>query len=218
MRQTLRLMLGCVAAIAVLAAGAAAENVIFTYTPLNPSEITTVSLRGSFNEWGETPMLLQSDGAWSVTIDLPAGEHEYKYYINEGWPQDMAASPAGGPFDGQADGYAPDGHGGQNAVRIVGEVFFEAFIGLVVSAGADQYPNGGLAQLRQRSLHSRRGGLRLGKFPDQRVDAPQGLIVQTGLVEQAELQAAKLQDVLADILASRFDAAQVGCPSPDFPQ
>ena len=120
MRRALRVMLGCVTAVAVLAVGAAAENVIFTYAPPNPSEITTVSLRGSFNEWGETPMLPQSDGAWSVTIDLPPGEHEYKYCVNESWPQDMAASPTGGPFDEQADGYAPDNYGGRNAVRMVG--------------------------------------------------------------------------------------------------
>ena len=84
MRRGLQPMLGCVGAIAVLATSAVAEDVTFTYAALNPDEVTTASLRGSFNAWGETPMLPQSDGTRSVTIALPPGRYEYKYYIDSG--------------------------------------------------------------------------------------------------------------------------------------
>jgi len=93
--------------------------VTFVYTPLEDETVTSVSLRGSFNNWGEWPMKEQPDGSWAITVCLEPGTHQYKFFINGRWPRDMATARGGGPVDPEADGYVDDGFGGQNAVRIV---------------------------------------------------------------------------------------------------
>jgi len=93
--------------------------VTFTYIPLPGEAVTSVSLRGSFNNWGEWPLEEQPDGSWTLTVCLEPGTYQYKFFINGQWPQDMATARAGGPVDPEADGYVDDGFGGQNAVRIV---------------------------------------------------------------------------------------------------
>ena len=98
-----------------------AVEVTFTYRPPPGLEVRSVSLRGSFNNWGEWPMKKNPDGSWSLTVDLPPGEHAYKFFINGQWPKDMCNdSTFGTPMvDPQADGCIDDGFGGQNAVRVV---------------------------------------------------------------------------------------------------
>ena len=100
---------------------ALAVSVTFRYTPPPGLEVHSVSLRGSFNNWGETPMKKQPDGSWAVTLDLDPGEYAYKFFINKQWPHDMCDDPTfGNPMvDPQADGCSDDGFGGQNAVRVV---------------------------------------------------------------------------------------------------
>jgi hypothetical protein len=62
---------------------------VFSYTPPpGAPEITSVSLRGEMNGWGETPMAF-ADGKWSVTLPLDTGTYHYKFYINETWPGNM---------------------------------------------------------------------------------------------------------------------------------
>ncbi len=78
----------------------------------------SVSLRGSFNNWAELPMK-EENGTWSVTVFLKPGKYEYKYFINGQWVKDMSDDGTGRPYDPDADGYADDGYGGKNAVRIV---------------------------------------------------------------------------------------------------
>jgi len=100
-----------------------AAEFTFTYVPLENEEVASVSLRGSFNSWGEWLMEKQSDGTWSITVDLEPGEYQYKFYINGKWPQDMSIAHAGGPVDPNAVGYINDGFSGQNAIcRIKEEV------------------------------------------------------------------------------------------------
>ena len=94
-------------------------SVTFTYVPVSGEKVTSVSLRGSFNNWGEWPMKRQPDGSWSITVQLAPGTYQYKYYINGKWPHDMATGHNGKPVDLQADKYVDDGFGGQNAVRII---------------------------------------------------------------------------------------------------
>lgn len=107
-------------ALALLVTSAAATDVVFRLDP-GAMEVTTVSVRGSFNNWSETPMVKQADGRWSVTVALEPGEHEYKYFVNGQWPADMETGLAGAPLDPDADSYNSDPYGGKNAVRIVGE-------------------------------------------------------------------------------------------------
>ncbi len=97
--------------------------VTFRYVPLPGENVVSVSLRGSFNNWGEWPMTRQPDGTWAITVCLDAGTHQYKFYINGQWPRDMATARAGGPVDPAAHGYVDDGFGGRNAIRRVGTGF-----------------------------------------------------------------------------------------------
>ncbi len=97
--------------------------VTFKYVPLPGEEVTSVSLRGTFNDWGEWPMELQPDGFWAITVCLAPGVYEYKFFINGQWPKDMSTARGGGPVDPDADGYVDDGFGGKNAVRKVGSYF-----------------------------------------------------------------------------------------------
>jgi len=78
---------------------ALAAEFTFIYVPLEDEQATSISLRGSFNSWGEWPMEEQPDGTWSITVDLEPGEYQYKFYINGKWPQDMSTARDGGPVD-----------------------------------------------------------------------------------------------------------------------
>lgn len=100
---------------------ALAVPVTFTYDPPAGLEVRSVSLRGSFNQWGEIPMLQQPDGTWSVTVELPPGPVQYKFFINGRWPQNMCDDPTFGTPGVDAEGLTcrDDGQGGMNAVRVV---------------------------------------------------------------------------------------------------
>ena len=97
------------------------ESVSFRFVPSSGASVSSVSVRGSFNGWGESPMSRQPDGSWSLTLDLEPGEYQYKYFINGDWPSNMAAGPDNAAIDLDAHGYVSDGYGGKNAVRNVGE-------------------------------------------------------------------------------------------------
>ncbi len=107
-------------AVVLPAGGAMAEEVTFTFEPPEGMEVETVSLRGSFNGWGETAMTKSDAAVWSVAVELEDGEHQYKFFINGEWPQNMESGPDGLPIDPTADDFIDDGHGGLNAIRIVG--------------------------------------------------------------------------------------------------
>lgn len=96
----------------------AAVDVTFTFVPPPDVAVKSVSLRGTMNDWGENAMA-EADGVWSVTVDLGAGEYQYKFFVNGEWPQDMSEWN-GGAMDADADDYVDDGFGGRNAIRNVG--------------------------------------------------------------------------------------------------
>ncbi|MGM0414432.1 MAG: alpha amylase N-terminal ig-like domain-containing protein [Bacillota bacterium] len=85
-------------------------EVEFNYEP--PIAVDEVYLAGEFNDWNPQGTLMEKDnGVYKVTVYLEPGEYEYKFVINgNNWqtPED-------------ADDYAPDGFGGENAVIKVGE-------------------------------------------------------------------------------------------------
>jgi len=119
MARTALFMLAA-AAVLLTATAVSAEEVTFTYSPAAGMDVQSASVRGSFNNWDETPMEEQDDGTWQVTLDLDPGEYQYKYFVNGTWPQDMETALDGMAMDPEADYYVDDGYGGQNAVRIVG--------------------------------------------------------------------------------------------------
>jgi anti-sigma factor RsiW len=65
----------------------------------------TVELAGEWSGW--TPVLLSRDasGAWTTSVELPAGEWRYQFIVDGAWVDDPLA-----------EGYRPDGYGGRNAV------------------------------------------------------------------------------------------------------
>ncbi len=85
----------------------------FHFKPDRP--IDQVVLAGTFNNWnrGANPLSdLDGDGVWTAAIDLPAGEHLYKFVINnDDWRQDP----------GNEEGVY-DGHDGLNSVLRLGRV------------------------------------------------------------------------------------------------
>ena len=114
------LLLAALALLGSFPAHSSAEEILFTYVPAEGEEVQSISVRGSFNNWGESAMSAGDDGIWSVTVPLDPGEHTYKYFLNGQWPKDMEIDKAGEPMDTNAEDYVDDTYGGQNAVRIVG--------------------------------------------------------------------------------------------------
>lgn len=100
-------------------------EVTFTFIPDPGEVVTSVSLRGSFNNWDEWPME-ENNGVWSIKVYLEPGKYTYKYFINGEWPNDMSTGHNGKPFDMEADGYEDDGFGGKNAYRIIEQEGFYA--------------------------------------------------------------------------------------------
>lgn len=59
----------------------------------------TVALAGEFNDWSESAHPMTYDpalGAWTITLDLPAGRYEYKFLVNgrEWWNDQNAPKVA----------------------------------------------------------------------------------------------------------------------------
>lgn len=147
---------------------ARAEEIVFRYVPFEGENVTGVSLRGSMNNWGETPLTRQDDGSWAAAIDLPPGEHTYKFFINGQWPKNMETDHDGEPLDPGAERYVDDGYGGQNAVRVVGAA--------AAKAGRETRPAGPLADGAAR-IHYHRSdgsyagwGLHVWEDADERVE------------------------------------------------
>jgi hypothetical protein len=87
------------AALLTLAGGAVADEVTFSFVPPDGWQVEGISIRGSFNDWGETPMEQGDDGTWSAVVELEPGEYEYKFFINGEWPEDMETWLDGFPVD-----------------------------------------------------------------------------------------------------------------------
>jgi len=84
----------------------------FVYTPKNLTP-RIVSVRGSFNDWGQWYMRKRVNGTWILRTCLKPGAYQYKFFIDGKWVKDMSK------VDPTADGYADDGYGGKNAVKVV---------------------------------------------------------------------------------------------------
>jgi cyclomaltodextrinase / maltogenic alpha-amylase / neopullulanase len=92
---------------ATAAAGSSTARVTFTYTPVI-SGVQDVFLAGSFNGWSDSALRMtdpENDGTYTVVVDLPPGEHTYKFVVDGDWQQDPV-NPLG----------QDDGFGGQNSV------------------------------------------------------------------------------------------------------
>ena len=68
---------------------------------------TSVSVAGTFNDWkpGATPLTGVGGGKWAKEISLAPGRYEYRFVVDGQWTDDAKAKT-----------YAPNPHGGRNAV------------------------------------------------------------------------------------------------------
>ncbi len=67
---------------------------------LNVPEAHEVHLAGSFNDWNteSLPLKKERDGMWKIKVKLPKGRHEYKYFIDGKWSQNMSCTMAPNVF------------------------------------------------------------------------------------------------------------------------
>ncbi|MFW6330222.1 MAG: hypothetical protein ACOC3J_00720 [Gemmatimonadota bacterium] len=115
---------------------------LFVYNVLEDQPVTSVTIPGTVAEpnWNpeESPEL---ENTWMVTVDLPAGTHEYKYVFNDGgWAGNMCDEGTWGHPD-YNNFVDPNGQGcvdgGENAVIEVAEAGPHTFM-YIVPEGAPE--------------------------------------------------------------------------------
>jgi 1,4-alpha-glucan branching enzyme len=57
-------------------------------------EAKKVSIAGTFNSWSIDAMMMKKskDGTWKAKAKLPPGRHEYKYFVDGSWAQDISGA------------------------------------------------------------------------------------------------------------------------------
>lgn len=83
-------------------------KVTFSVSAANVPEKASVYLAGDFNDWDEHSLRLKKNkaGDYSVTLTLPLGRYQFKYYIDgQYWINDDAA-----------DDYPPNAFGSDNSL------------------------------------------------------------------------------------------------------
>lgn len=88
-----------------------------------------VCLSGSFNGWKGKIPLARSHGDFYTIVDLPEGEHEYKFYVDGQW----VLKPS--------EPLAPNGVGSQNNKVMVKRSDFEVFEALALDSKARKLQN-----------------------------------------------------------------------------
>ncbi|HEY3244263.1 MAG TPA: isoamylase early set domain-containing protein [Phycisphaerae bacterium] len=61
-------------------------QVTFVVTP--PVNGSKVFVAGCFNQWQPDPLRKQKDGTYRKSVDLPPGQYEYKYLVDDKWIED----------------------------------------------------------------------------------------------------------------------------------
>ena len=67
------------------------QTIDFTYYDPKAKK---VCLAGKFNGWNpkSLPMKKNKDGMWKLAIKLPPGRHEYKFFVDGAWSQQLPCS------------------------------------------------------------------------------------------------------------------------------
>ncbi|XP_014774820.1 5'-AMP-activated protein kinase subunit beta-2 isoform X4 [Octopus bimaculoides] len=81
-----------------------------------------VCLSGSFNNWKNTIPLAKSNGDFFTILNLPEGEHQYKFYVDGQWLHD------------QNEPTVPNSMGTLNNVVVVNKSDFEVFEALAIDS------------------------------------------------------------------------------------
>jgi 1,4-alpha-glucan branching enzyme len=66
---------------------------VINFTFYGP-EARTVYLSGNFNAWNTKshPMKKGADGIWKLSVKLPNGRYEYKFFVDGVWAQQLPCS------------------------------------------------------------------------------------------------------------------------------
>ena len=141
----------------LLPAAALATEVTFNYEAPGAAK---VYLAGSFNNWSTdaNPMAKGDGSLFSLTLDLPKGDHMYKFVADGNWIADP-----------NAEGYVDDGFGGQNGTLAVGSTAKTIGASGAKQGTAAAAPKAGAAQASFR-FEPKTGGVRdvfvAGSFND----------------------------------------------------
>jgi 1,4-alpha-glucan branching enzyme len=60
-----------------------------TFSITAPTALS-VQLVGDFTQWEKSPISLRkaADGIWRITVELPPGEHHYRFLVDGQWRDD----------------------------------------------------------------------------------------------------------------------------------
>lgn len=72
--------------------------VVFKYAARTAKEIQLI---GSFTNWKEKINMVKSDGDYCVIVDLPEGEHQYKFVVDGKWEHDPNQTTVDDHFSGK---------------------------------------------------------------------------------------------------------------------
>jgi 1,4-alpha-glucan branching enzyme len=66
------------------------EGVTFRFYRPN---VSTVCVAGTFNDWQQdaTPMIDAGEGWWTLTLNLPPGDYQFRYVADGAWFTDQAS-------------------------------------------------------------------------------------------------------------------------------
>ena len=64
-----------------------------------------VCLAGSFSQWQPVTMRKQKNGSFAVTVEVPAGTHEYRFIVDGRWTTDP-----------DNESYVPNPYGSANSI------------------------------------------------------------------------------------------------------
>lgn len=73
--------------------------VVFKYSSKNVR--FDVQLIGSFTNWKDKIQMIKSDGDYVAIVDLPEGEHQYKFVIDNKWEYDPTQPTTDDTFNGK---------------------------------------------------------------------------------------------------------------------
>ena len=84
-------MLGRIVFLFATASAVAAETLPVTFR-LHAPDAKIVAVAGEFNDWDATslPMRKSTNGDWSASIRVPAGDYGYKFVVDGQWTFDPA--------------------------------------------------------------------------------------------------------------------------------
>lgn len=85
------------------------SQITFVYTP--PEPCRRVQVVGTFNDWqpDQGRMTKQKDGSYRKRLQLPPGEHRYRFIVDEAWIPDP-----------EGEGQVPNPYGSHDSIVTVG--------------------------------------------------------------------------------------------------